>query len=96
MLDIAKQAGFMILADDLKKAQSDHSEEKLEEWAGGLRPTVECAFLWIASLIVKGKNKLRPNSESGSSPPVNRNQHRQFACAVDCLAVTLASYECGW
>ena len=35
VLAIAKVAGFMISADDLKKAQSDISEEELEGVAGG-------------------------------------------------------------
>ena len=33
---IAKEAGFMISADDLKNAQSEISEEELEGAAGGL------------------------------------------------------------
>ena len=32
---IAKEAGFSISADDLKKAQSEISEEELENGAGG-------------------------------------------------------------
>ena len=32
---IAKEAGFMISADDLKNAQSEVSEEELENVAGG-------------------------------------------------------------
>ena len=32
---IAKEAGFMICADDLTKAQSELSEEELENVAGG-------------------------------------------------------------
>ena len=34
-LAIAKEAGFMISADDLKKAQSEISEKELEGAAGG-------------------------------------------------------------
>ena len=34
-LAIAKEAGFSISADDLKKAQSELSEEELEGVAGG-------------------------------------------------------------
>ena len=34
---IAKEAGFMISADDIKKAQSEISEEELESVAGGQR-----------------------------------------------------------
>ena len=33
---IAKEAGFMISADDLAKAQSELSEEELESVAGGI------------------------------------------------------------
>ena len=33
---IAKEAGFMISADDLKNAQSEISEEELENVAGGM------------------------------------------------------------
>ena len=35
VLAIAKKTGFMIAADDLKKAQSELSEEELEALAGG-------------------------------------------------------------
>ena len=35
VLAIAKEAGFSISADDLKKAQSELSEEELEGVAGG-------------------------------------------------------------
>ena len=35
VLAIAKEAGFMISADDLKNAQSEISEEELEGVAGG-------------------------------------------------------------
>ena len=35
---IAKEAGFMISADDLAKAQSELSEEELEAVAGGASP----------------------------------------------------------
>ena len=37
VLAIAKEAGFMISADDLKIAQSEMTEEELEGVAGGLR-----------------------------------------------------------
>tara|TARA_B100000073_G_C23405472_1_gene440977 strand:- start:326 stop:577 length:252 start_codon:yes stop_codon:yes gene_type:complete len=36
VLAIAKEAGFMISADDLTKAQSEISEEELEGVAGGV------------------------------------------------------------
>ena len=36
VIAIAKAAGFAISADDLKKAQSEISEEELEGVAGGL------------------------------------------------------------
>ena len=35
ILAIAKEAGFSISADDLKKAQSEASDEELENAAGG-------------------------------------------------------------
>ena len=35
VLAIAKEAGFMVSADDLKKAQSEISDEELEGVAGG-------------------------------------------------------------
>ena len=35
VLAIAKEAGFSISADDLKKAQSELSEEEIESIAGG-------------------------------------------------------------
>ena len=37
VVSIAKEAGFSISADDLKKAQSELSEEELEGAAGGRR-----------------------------------------------------------
>ena len=48
---IAKEAGFSISADDLKKAQSEISEEELEGVAGGqniIRPTWE-KVSWLAA-----------------------------------------------
>ena len=36
ILAIAKEAGFSISSDDLKKAQSEVSEEELEDVAGGV------------------------------------------------------------
>ena len=36
ILAIAKEAGFSISADDLKKAQSEASDEELENAAGGM------------------------------------------------------------
>ena len=36
VLAIAKEAGFSISADDLKKAQSEISDEELEDAAGGI------------------------------------------------------------
>ena len=40
VLAIAKEAGFMISAEDLKNAQSEISEEELESVAGGLCVTL--------------------------------------------------------
>ncbi|WP_114991471.1 Nif11-like leader peptide family natural product precursor [Synechococcus sp. UW179A] len=49
VLAIAKEAGFSISADDLKNAQSEVSEEELENVAGGFDPrncggTLGCWF----------------------------------------------------
>ena len=44
VIAIAKAAGFAISADDLKKAQSEISEEELEGVAGGYLTTDVCAF----------------------------------------------------
>ena len=41
VVDIAKEAGFSISAEDLKKAQSEISDEELEGAAGGLI-TITC------------------------------------------------------
>jgi len=41
---IAKDVGFMISADDLKKAQSELSEEELEGVAGGTCGGGPCTF----------------------------------------------------
>ncbi|KZR82593.1 Nitrogen fixation protein of unknown function [Synechococcus sp. MIT S9509] len=43
---IAKDAGFSISADDLKKAQSELSDEELEGVAGGLGPKVSAGSLY--------------------------------------------------
>ena len=46
VIALAKAAGFAISADDLKRAQSEISEEELEGVAGGIGPgnlpTLEC------------------------------------------------------
>lgn len=59
VLAIAKEAGFSIAADDLKKAQLEVSEQELEDVAGGADDcmvwgwksgTVDrCANTWLAS-----------------------------------------------
>jgi predicted ribosomally synthesized peptide with nif11-like leader len=42
---IAKEAGFMICAEDLKSAQSEISDEELEGVAGaGLQPWLSCGY----------------------------------------------------
>lgn len=44
VVEIAKEAGFVISADELQRAQSEVSEEELEGVAGaGTKPTV---FAW--------------------------------------------------
>ncbi len=51
VLAIAKEAGFLISADDLKKAQSEISEEELEGVAGGLNwesfGGIRCLWNWL-------------------------------------------------
>ena len=42
VIAIAKAAGFAISADELKKAQSEISEEELEGVAGGGSPSMAC------------------------------------------------------
>ena len=37
-METAKEAGFVISADDVKKAQAEVSDEELEGAAGGLNP----------------------------------------------------------
>ncbi len=44
--EIAKEAGFSISADDLKNAQSEVSEEELEDVAGGTCQPLISAFRW--------------------------------------------------
>ena len=46
---IAKAAGFMISAEELKKAQSEISEEELESVAGG-------GMVCIANSAIQGKD----------------------------------------
>ena len=57
VLAIAKEAGFSISADDLKKAQSELSEEELEGVAGGIfygpEPFVRCFFGNQCSLLAE-------------------------------------------
>ncbi|WP_114991203.1 Nif11-like leader peptide family natural product precursor [Synechococcus sp. UW179A] len=40
VLAIAKEAGFSISADDLKNAQSEITDEELEDAAGGTSPMI--------------------------------------------------------
>ena len=47
-LAIAKEAGFMISAEDLKNAQSEISDEELEGMGGGIK-TLTLACCWIAT-----------------------------------------------
>ncbi|QNI54993.1 nif11-like leader peptide domain protein [Synechococcus sp. BIOS-E4-1] len=49
-LAIAKEAGFVFSADDLKNAQPEISEEELENVAGGFKTMETCTSL---SLIKK-------------------------------------------
>ena len=46
---IANEAGFMISADDLKKAQSEISDEELEEASGG---TISLCYIFVISFVV--------------------------------------------
>ena len=50
VVEIAKEAGFSISADEINQAQSELSDKELEGVAGGDSPTacVTCALLWIA------------------------------------------------
>jgi predicted ribosomally synthesized peptide with nif11-like leader len=48
---IAKEAGFMISADDLKKAHSEISDEELEGVAGG---TYTVLTLCLCSIVTHG------------------------------------------
>ena len=41
---IAKAAGFLISAEELKRAQTEVSEEELEGVAGGINPTAPALF----------------------------------------------------
>ena len=46
---IAKEAGFMISADDLTKAQSELSEEELEDVSGGI------SIIGVCPLVCQNK-----------------------------------------
>ena len=46
---IANQAGFMISTDDLKKAQSEISDEELEEASGG---TISLCYIFVITFVV--------------------------------------------
>jgi len=58
---IAKEAGFMISADDLTKAQSELSDQELEGMSGGKRCTGSESLAaagtinWIICLIAPGE-----------------------------------------
>jgi predicted ribosomally synthesized peptide with nif11-like leader len=58
---IAKEAGFMISADDLTKAQSELSDEELEGVAGGISPCPSALCLvklsWLGAKIIETKLK---------------------------------------
>ena len=43
-MEIAKASGFVISADDLKKAKSEVSDAELEEAAGGTNPIATDLF----------------------------------------------------
>ena len=46
---IANEAGFMISADDLKKAQSEISDEELDEASGG---TISLCYIFVIPFVV--------------------------------------------
>ena len=48
--DIAREAGFSISTDDLKKAQSEVSEEELEGAAGGVKEDTHC-WAWKSACL---------------------------------------------
>ena len=58
---ITKEAGFMISADDLTKAQSELSDEELEGVAGGISPCPSALCLvklsWLGAKIIETKLK---------------------------------------
>ena len=47
VVDIAKEAGFRISADDLKNAQSDLSDQELEMVAGGMCGLGSITTSWL-------------------------------------------------
>ena len=53
---IAKEAGFIISADDLTKAKSELSEKELEGVAGGMR-TACCAFSLQVLAVAGGMDR---------------------------------------
>ena len=52
VLAIAKEAGFMISADDLTKAQPELSEEELEGVAGGNKLGLVCQTVCMSNLFL--------------------------------------------
>lgn len=58
VLVIAKEAGFTISADDLKKAQSEVSDEELEGAAGGHYPKL-WKIDWQASIDYDNEKDVR-------------------------------------
>ena len=58
---IAKEAGFMISADDLENAQSEVSDAELEGAAGG----IICTYISAIELISKAGGTCRKNLPLG-------------------------------
>ena len=61
VVGIAKEAGFMISADDLENAQSEVSDAELEGAAGG----IICTYISAIELISKAGGTCRKNLPLG-------------------------------
>ena len=61
VIAIAKDAGFMISADDLERAQSEVSDAELEGAAGG----IICTYISAIELISKAGGTCRKNHPLG-------------------------------
>ena len=55
LVEIARSAGFVISADELKKSQAEVSDEELEVMAGGMATFFQCINLYVKTVAGGGR-----------------------------------------